>query len=234
MPAKPKTKIDPASMGQHLEHLGGGKMAVPTDEEMGSGPAPPQRGQEPNQDHGVFSPRGMCARAQAGSHQRLGGAFENKQWEIAIAPVVMVIEREFLLAMGRVIGVIKVEHNGGGGRGVTGDKVVDERLREPVDIFAQCHTVLEPGEGRGACQVLRGFPGGPLHAELKQGVVPEAIRIIAVGIPGGNLVDPIRKEVPEGVVDIRRMPLVLHSSGKAFGQANLAVDTPQYERSKMG
>jgi hypothetical protein len=40
----------------------------------------------------------------------------------------MVIEREFLLAMGRVIGVIEVEHNGGGGLGVARDEVVDERL----------------------------------------------------------------------------------------------------------
>ena len=51
-------KIDPASMGQHLEHLWGGKMAVPTDEEMGPWPVPPQHGEEPHQDHGIFLPGG--------------------------------------------------------------------------------------------------------------------------------------------------------------------------------
>ena len=62
-------KINPASMGQHLEHLWGGKMAVPTDEEMGPWPVPPQHGEEPHQDHGIFSARGACAWAQAGGHQ---------------------------------------------------------------------------------------------------------------------------------------------------------------------
>jgi hypothetical protein len=30
------------------------------------------------------------------------------------------------------------------------------------------------------------------------------------------------------------MPLVLHSSGKAFGEANLAVDATQQEGTKVG
>jgi len=64
-------KIDPASMGQHLEHLWSGKMAVPTDEDMGPWPVPPQHGEETHQDHGIFSSRGARARAQAGGHQRV-------------------------------------------------------------------------------------------------------------------------------------------------------------------
>jgi len=60
---------DPTAMGQHLEHLGGGKMAVATDEDMGLGPVPPQQGEETHQDHGILSPRRTCAWAQAGGHQ---------------------------------------------------------------------------------------------------------------------------------------------------------------------
>ena len=62
-------KIDPTAMGQHLAHLGGGKMAVATDEDRGLGPVPPPHGEETHQDHGIFSPRRACARAQAGGHQ---------------------------------------------------------------------------------------------------------------------------------------------------------------------
>ena len=51
-------KIDPAAMGQHLEHFGGSKMAVPADEDVGPGPVPPQHGEETHQDHGIFAPRG--------------------------------------------------------------------------------------------------------------------------------------------------------------------------------
>src|SRR5262245_7728293 len=66
-------KIDPASMGQHLEHLWRSKMAVPTDKDMRPWPVPPEHREETHQDHGIFSPRGTRAWAQAGSHQSVGG-----------------------------------------------------------------------------------------------------------------------------------------------------------------
>ena len=94
--------------------------------------------------------------------------------------------------------------------------------------------VFKTRKGGSTRQVLRGLQGGPLHTELKQGVVPETIGIIAVRIPGGNLIDTLGQEVTERVVDIGRMPLVLHSSGKAFGEANLAIDTTQQEGAKVG
>ena len=145
----------------------------------------------------------------------------------------MVIEREFLLAMCRVIGVIEVEHNGGGGLRVAGDEVVDQCLREPVEVLA-VDAVFKTRKGGGTRQVLFWLQGRPLNAELKHGVVPETLGIIAVGIPGGDLIDTLGKEVTEGVVDIGRMPLVLHGSRKAFGEANLAVDATQQEGTKVG
>ena len=59
-------------MGQHLEHFGGSKMAVPADEDVGPGPVPPQHGEETHQDHGIFAPRGRVP----GRRQAVAKAWE--------------------------------------------------------------------------------------------------------------------------------------------------------------
>jgi hypothetical protein len=82
--------------------------------------------------------------------------------------------------------------------------------------------------------VLVWLQGRPRNAELKHGVVPEAIGLIAIRLPGGDVVDTLRAEVTEGVVDIRRMTLVPHGGGTACGQANRAVDATQQEGAKVG
>jgi hypothetical protein len=58
----------------------------------------------------------------------------------------MIREREFLLAMRRVIGMIQVEDNSGGGLGVTRNKVVDKSLRQTVEVFAVDTMLGSPGE----------------------------------------------------------------------------------------
>ena len=113
-----KDKIHPTPMGDDLHDLGGGEMTVATDQDMGPGPVAPKSGQQPDQDHGILCPRGPFPWAEASGHQGMRGAFENEQRQIAITLIVMVIEGQFLLAMGRVLRVIEVEDNGsGGGRG---------------------------------------------------------------------------------------------------------------------
>jgi hypothetical protein len=57
--------------------------------------------------------------------------------------------------------------------------------------------------------------------------VPETSGILAIGLPGGALIDALGEEGLEGRGDIRRMPLVLYGSGQACGAATLAVDAPQ-------
>ena len=94
--------------------------------------------------------------------------------------------------------------------------------------------MFKPGKGRGTRQVLRRLQRGPFHTELKQGVVPETIGIIAIGIPRSDLVDTLSQEVSEGVLYIGRMSAVLHSGSQAFGEANLAVDAAQQEGAKVG
>ena len=56
---------------------------------------------------------------------------------------VMMRERQCLLPMRRVVGMIHVKDKGGRGCRITGDEVVHKGLRESIEVFA-IHTVLEP------------------------------------------------------------------------------------------
>ena len=78
-------EIDQVPMGQHLDHLWCGEMAVPTDQDMGPWPVATQAGQEPDQDHRVLRTGGPRARAETGRHQGVGGPFENAERQRAIA-----------------------------------------------------------------------------------------------------------------------------------------------------
>jgi hypothetical protein len=135
--------------------------------------------------------------------------------------------------MGRVISMIEVEPTGGGRLGGAGEAMLDPGLGKSVEVLA-VDAVFKTGKGGGTRQGLRGFPGRPLHAELQHRVVPEPLGIIAVRIPGGTLIAPLGHAVTERVVDRGRMPLVLHRSGTACGEAHLAVDTTPQEGAKVG
>ena len=228
-----KDKIGPAPMGDHVDDLRGGKMAVPADQDMGVGPVAPQIGRSRTKIMAFSAPGGAGARAEVGGHQGVRGPFENEERQIAIVLIVMVIEGEFLLAMRRIIGVIEVEHNGGGGLGVAGDEVVHQGRGEPIEVLAVHAGVQDARRSGHSPSPASGSKGQPLHAELKHGVMPEAIGIIAVRIARGDLIDTLGQEVPQGMVNIGRMPLIMDGGGQAFGEANLAVDPAQQEGTKV-
>ena len=93
---------------------------------------------------------------------------------------------------------------------------------------------VQAGQRGGTRQGRRGCQGRPLHAALQHGVVPATLGIIAVRIPGGNVIDTLGQEVTERVVDRGRRPRGLHRRGKACGEAHLAIDTTQPEGATVG
>jgi len=105
-------EIDEMPMREYLDHLRGGEMAVAADQDMGLGPVATQKGQEPDQDHRILRTGGPCARAKAGGHQRAGEPFKDQERQIAIVLIIMIIERELLLSVGRIVCMIQVEHDG--------------------------------------------------------------------------------------------------------------------------
>jgi len=87
-------------------------MAVAADEDMGAWPVVREIGQEPDQEHGIFRPGGAGARAEARCDERVGGPFKNEEWQILLVLIVMIVEGKLLLAIGGIIGVVQIQHNG--------------------------------------------------------------------------------------------------------------------------
>ena len=210
-------------MGEDLHDLWGREVTIATHEDVGIRPVAPEVRQQPHQDHRIFQARRPLPRSEAGGHQGVGGAFKDKQRQVAMTLIVVIIEGAFLLAMRGVLRVIEVKDNRHWRLGVTRNEMVPQtRASDGRDRGASRY--VSRREKVGAGEVLGRLPGDPLYTELKHGVVPKAIGIVAVGIPAGDLIDTLGEEVAEGMIDIRRVAPVTYGSGQALCKADLAVD----------
>ena len=122
--------------------------------------------------------------------------------------------------------MIEVEHDGRGRLRIAGDEVGPQRLGEPIDVLT-IYTVFKPREGRRARQVLLGSQGRTLDPQLKQWIATEAVGIIAVGLAGGNLLDPLGQEVAQRMINVGGMTCIVDGGRQACGEANLAIDATE-------
>jgi hypothetical protein len=93
----------------------------------------------------------------------------------------MIIERELLLAVGRIVWMLEVEHDGRRRLRGAGDEVGSQRPGQPIEVLT-IHTVFKPREGGRTRQVLLRSQGRTLTPQLKQWIATEAVGSIAVGI----------------------------------------------------
>src|SRR5215471_13428752 len=138
----------------------------------------------------------------------------------------MIVEREFLLPVGGIVGVIEVQDYGCRRLRVARDKVGYQRLGQPIEVLP-VHTVFKPREGRRTRQVLLWSQGEALHAQLKQRVATEAVGVMAVRIAGGELIDPLSQEVSQRVINGGGMACIVDGGREACGEANLAIDAAE-------
>jgi hypothetical protein len=104
--------------------------------------------------------------------------------------IVMMIERKLLLALGGVIGMIQIEHNGRRRLYIAGNELVYQGPGETIDVLA-VDTVFEPRERRGTRSIVGRIQGGPFHPEFAHGVIPQTIGIVAIRIPRRYLIDAL-------------------------------------------
>jgi hypothetical protein len=138
----------------------------------------------------------------------------------------MIIERQFLLAIGRIIGVIEVEHHGSRRLGVTGDESVHEGRREPIEVFP-VSLVFQARKGWGTGSSVGRLQGRPLHPKLKQRVLAETIGVMGVCISRSDLINTLREQVPQGMINIGGMPRIVDRCCEALSQTYLTVNPPE-------
>jgi hypothetical protein len=170
-------------------------MTITPDEDVGVGPGVPQTRPQPDQDPGIFRPGRAGARTQGGRDEGMRRPCENEEWQRAMVLRGMIRERQLLRALGRIIGVIKVEHNGGWGLCVAGHELVHQGRSEPRDVLT-VHTVFEPRERRGTRSIVGRSQGGAFHPKFAQGVTPQTIGVIGIRLSRGDLIDALGQEVP--------------------------------------
>ena len=185
-----KDKIRPAVGRDHVDDLGGSKMTIAADQNMGVGPVAPQIRQQPDQNHGIFGPGRAGARTQVGCDKGMRRPFKNEEWQIAVVLIVMIVERKLLLAIRRIIRVVEIKDNSGRRLGVAGNEMIHKGPREPREVLT-VDVVLQARERRGAGSIVGRIQRRPLHPEFEQGVTAETIGVIGVGIPRRDLIDAL-------------------------------------------
>lgn len=153
--------------------------------------------QHPLEDHGILRARRTPARAQHRRHQRARHPLEDHQRQVASAPVMVVVERQRLLSVHGILGVIDIEHQGVRRGGVAGDELIDNGLADAVDIPA-IHGVLKAGNRRSGREHALGLVKPEWlvpDTELKHRIMPQGIAIVAILIATSDLVDPLFEQV---------------------------------------
>jgi hypothetical protein len=138
---------------------------------------------------------------------------------------VLIVERELLLAICRIIGVVEVKHNGRRRLCITGDESIHEGPCKSIQVFP-VYLGLQTRQGRGTGSIVGRIQGRPLHPEFEQGVPAETIGIIGIRIPCGDLIDALGAEVSQRMINRGLMPFITHRRREPLGQANLTVNAP--------
>src|SRR5439155_16106938 len=134
------------------------------------------------------------------------GAVKDQQRQVLVLPVVAVVARQRLPAVGRVVGGVHVEGDLGRRRDASAQEQVEQEVIEPLDPL-QLRGAANQQDVRfalllaatrvGVWEARQGAPtgqrlfavGGDLGQDLEQGVLAQGIGVVAVGVAGQNLVD---------------------------------------------
>jgi hypothetical protein len=126
-------------------------------------------------------------------------AIEDQQRMVHVLPKVAVVGAPVLLAMGRIVGAIEVEHDPPRDSRPLALVQVDrsQRLGQPVAVPGR-QRVLEAREGWLAGQVGVALGQPPAH-QLQQRIVAQGVGVVLVFIAGGDLVDALAQQLQRRV-----------------------------------
>ena len=158
--------------------------------------------------------RGLAGAQHDRDGTRALGVIDMDRQKAALV-VMGVEERELLMPVHDIAGVVDIENDGGGLPIVGGHPLIDERPCQP-DCVLQRRGVLKPRHRRLAHQVraaLRQPPAG----ELEGGVATQAVEIVGVFVAAGDGQDARQHNLRKRVNHPRRITPVGDHGGKLLG-----------------
>lgn len=117
------------------------------------------------------------------SSEFTGETFEEKQWQVAVAAIMTIVEGQLLLPVSVIHGMIHVQDDHRRRGGIAVDECVNERLGQAEDVFAG-EPVLQAGKGWSGSQrsVLR-----TPECQFERRIVAQTVGIIAISVTVGTL-----------------------------------------------
>ena len=209
-----------------------GEVAITAQDDAGIGPSLPQAAQHPLEDHGVLRSGGTLAGTQGGGDEFAGESLEDKQRQVAVVAVMVVIKGEFLLAMGGILGVVHIEDNHRGWLGITGDELINKGLGHAVDIPGR-GGIFQTREGGRTGQVTPRIQGLAIYPQLEERIGTQGVGVVAILVTAGDLVDALGQEIPQGMLRVGGMALIVEGLCQAVGKADLPVDAPQQQGAEI-
>lgn len=179
------------------------------------------------------APVGRLSRAQHGGHQRAGLAVEDHQRQVTRALVEMIVKRQRLLPIGRVLGMVHVENQVPWRIRETGDELFDQGQGDAIDVLA-AGRMFQTRHRRSRGQRSIDIEWQATGAELEHRIVTQTIGIVAVFVAAADLVDALREQVVLGMRDVAGVPGIDYGCIDALGQADLAIDATQQQGPKVG
>ena len=146
-----------------------------------------------------------------------GGGVVDVDRQKAARVVVGVEQRQLLLAVHHVAGVVDVQGDGGWRHGVAGAVEVDQHSPEP-DQVAQAGGVLYPRDG-GLAHQVRTALGQPPAGELEGGVGAQMVEVVGILIPAGNRQDAGQQDLGQRVHDPARIASIRDHGRELLGNA---------------
>lgn len=145
----------------------------------------------------------------------------------------VIIERQRLLAVARILGVIQVENQALGWAGNAGNELFDEGFADTVNVLA-ARGVLEARDRRPRCECSGIVERQARCAYLEHWIAAQAVRVVTIFVATRDLVDALPQNIVVRMVDVTLMAAVGQGRSEAFGQPNLEVDAAQQHAPQIG
>ena len=214
-----------------IEDLGGRIVRVGPQEDAHLRPRLPDLSDDPLEDRHDLLSRGPFPRPQDRRDELPRPALVNMDRHETVLVEVGVEERQLLMPVHRITGVVDVEEDSRGRSPVGTDKGLAHCVCDPIEV-GPGEGVLQPRERRLAGQ---GFvPGKSAAGHLQDRIEAQPVGIVGVFVAAGDLIDPLRDQLPEGMARVAGVAAFRNDRGHPPDEAHPPFDLPKKKRAGVG